>query len=384
MFANTIASLASVATLLAMTAPVMPASPLGAPSIEVTDWGTLEGKPVHLWTLKNAAGMTMKVSDYGTIVTELWVPDAKGQMVDVVLGRPSLQAYIERTQYFGCTAGRCANRIAKGQFTIDDKACQVTCNNGPNCLHGGAKGFDKRLWDGKAGIVNGDPSITFTYVSAAGEEGFPGTCTAKVTYTLTARNELAVDMQATTDAPTCVNLAHHTYWNLGGQGSGSILDHELTLNADRYTPVDAALITTGEITDVAGTPLDFRKQKTVGTDFAKLPATKDDPGGYDHNFVVNGAAGSMRNCATVRSPRTGIVMTVSSDQPGIQFYSGNFLDGVPGKGTATYAKNDGLCLETQAFPDSINKQGKAGWPDVVLRPGKTYSHRMVHAFTAKQ
>jgi aldose 1-epimerase len=387
MFATTIASLASVAsvaTLLAMSMPVMPASLLGASSIEVSDWGTLEGKTVHLWTLKNAAGMTMKVSDYGTIVTELWVPDAKGQMVDVVLGRPSLQAYIERTQYFGCTAGRCANRIAKGQFTIDGKACQVTCNNGPNCLHGGAKGFDKRLWDGKAGMVNGDPSITFTYVSAAGEEGFPGTCTAKVTYTLTAKNELAVDMQATADAPTCVNLAHHTYWNLGGQGSGSILDHELTLNADRYTPVDAALITTGEITDVAGTPLDFRKQKAIGADFAKLPATKDDPGGYDHNFVVNGAAGSMRTCATVRSPKTGIVMTVSSDQPGIQFYSGNFLDGVPGKGTATYAKNDGLCLETQAFPDSINKQGKPGWPDVVLRPGKTYAHRMVHAFTAKQ
>ena len=383
MFATTIASLASVATLLAMTAPVMPAAPLGAPSIEVADWGTLEGKPVHLWTLKNAAGMTMKVSDYGTIVTELWVPDAKGQMTDVVLGRPSLQAYIERTQYFGCTAGRCANRIAKGQFTIDGKACQVTCNNGPNCLHGGAKGFDKRLWDGKAGMVNGDPSITFTYVSAAGEEGFPGTCTAKVTYTLTAKNELAVDMQATTDAPTCVNLAHHTYWNLGGQGSGSILDHELTLNADRYTPVDAALITTGEIKDVAGTPLDFRKAKAIGADFAQLPATKDDPGGYDHNFVVNGAAGAMRTCATVCSPKSGIVMVVSSDQPGIQFYSGNFLDGVPGKGTATYAKNDGLCLETQAFPDSINKQGKAGWPDVVLRPGKTYSHHMVHAFTAK-
>ena len=384
MFATTIASLASVATLLAMTAPVMPAAPLGAPSIEVADWGTLEGKPVHLWTLKNAAGMTMKVSDYGTIVTELWVPDAKGQMTDVVLGRPSLQAYIERTQYFGCTAGRCANRIAKGQFTIDGKACQVTCNNGPNCLHGGAKGFDKRLWDGKAGMVNGDPSITFTYVSAAGEEGFPGTCTAKVTYTLTAKNELAVDMQATADAPTCVNLAHHTYWNLGGQGSGSILDHELTLNADRYTPVDAALITTGEIKDVAGTPLDFRKAKAIGADFAQLPATKDDPGGYDHNFVVNGAAGAMRTCATVRSPKSGIVMVVSSDQPGIQFYSGNFLDGVPGKGTATYAKNDGLCLETQAFPDSINKQGKAGWPDVVLRPGKTYSHRIVHAFSAKQ
>ena len=393
MFATTIASLASVAsvaTLLAMSMPVMPASPLGAPSIEVSDWGTLEGKTVHLWTLKNAAGMMMKVSDYGTIVTELWVPDAKGQMVDVVLGRPSLQAYIERTQYFGCTAGRCANRIAKGQFTIDGKACQVTCNNGPNCLHGGAKGFDKRLWDGKAGMVNGDPSITFTYVSAAGEEGFPGTCTAKVTYTLTARNELAVDMQATTDAPTCVNLAHHTYWNLGGQGSGSILDHELTLNADRYTPVDAALITTGEITDVAGTPLDFRTQKAIGTDFTKLPATKDDPGGYDHNYVLDQAPkgqGGMWLSAILHEPKSGRTMEIWSNQPGIQFYTGNFLDGIPGKNGAVYQKNGALCLETQAFPDSINKQGadgtmKEGWPNVVLRPGETYRHNMVHRFTA--
>lgn len=349
----------------------------------VVEWGTLDGKPVHLWTLTNSNGMRMKVSDYGTIITELWVPDAKGKPVDVVLGRPSLQAYVDRTQYFGCTAGRCANRIAQGKFSIDGAPHQVTCNNGPNSLHGGARGFDKRLWKGKASLRDGEPEVTFTYESADGEEGYPGTCWAKVTYRLTDRNELAIDMQATAGAATVCNLAHHSYWNLGGQGSGTILDHELQVFADRYTPVDATLITTGEIVPVEGTPLDFRTAKPVGRDIAKLPASKDDPGGYDHNLVVNGAPGSMRPCAVVRSPKTGIVMAISSDQPGIQFYSGNFLDGIPGKEGAAYGKNDGLCLETQAFPDSINKQGKPGWPDVILRPGKTYRHSMVHAFSTR-
>ena len=349
----------------------------------VTEWGTFEGRPVHLWTLTNGNGMRMKVTDYGTIITELWVPDAKGMPVDVVLGRPSLDAYVARTQYFGCTAGRCANRIANGRFSIDGKEYRVTCNNGPNSLHGGARGFDKRLWKGKASIKGDEPEVTFTYESPDGEEGYPGTCWAKVTYRLTARNELVVDMEATSGAPTPCNLAHHSYWNLGGHGSGSILDHELRLFADRYTPVDATLITTGEILPVEGTPLDFRLPKAIGKDFAALPAAKDDPGGYDHNFVVRGEPGSIRPCAALRSPKTGIEMEISSDQPGIQFYSGNFLDGVPGKGDAVYAKNGGLCLETQAFPDSINKQGKPGWPDVVLRPGNKYRHSMVHRFSAR-
>jgi len=360
--------------------PAAPAPAPVPPTVTVEDWGTFEGKPVHLWTLTNNKGLKLKVSDYGTIITELWVPDHAGTMTDIVLGRPSLQAYIERTQYFGCTAGRCANRIAKGQFTIDGTQYQVTCNNGANSLHGGARGFDKRLWEGTSGMVNGDPSVTFTYTSPDGEEGYPGTVKAKVTYTLTAANELKVDMEATSDKSTCVNMAHHSYWNLGGHGSGSILDHELVLVAEQYTPADASLITTGEIKPVEGTPLDFRRQKPIGRDIDKLPATKDDPGGYDHNVVVRGDRGLMRKAASLRSPKTGIFMLVSTDEAGLQFYSGNFLDGIPGKGGATYAKHGGLCLESQAFPDSINKQGKDGWPSVILRPGGIYRHSMLHSF----
>jgi len=349
----------------------------------VQEWGSVDGKPVWLWTLDSGAGMRMRVTNYGTIITELHVPDRDGKPVDVVLGRPTVQDYVERTQYFGCTAGRCANRIAKGQFTIDGKACQVTCNNGPNSLHGGAKGFDKVVWDGTASMDQGMPKVVFTYTSEDGEEGFPGTVKATVTYTLTPLNQLLVDMSATTDAPTVVNLAHHSYWNLGGHASGTVLDHELQLMAGDFTPVDASLITTGEIRPVEGTPLDFRATKPIGRDIGQLPATKDDPGGYDHNWCVDGAAGTMRPAALLRSPATGIEMLISSNQPGIQFYSGNFLDGIPGKGGATYRKQDGLCLETQAYPDSINKQGKPGWPNVVLRPGQRYDHRMVHRFSAK-
>ena len=367
--------------IMTTTSPDQKGHPEAA--FSVTDWGSVDGKPVQLWTLDSGAGLRLRVTNYGTIITELHVPDRTGKPVDVVLGRPTVQDYVERTQYFGCTAGRCANRIGKGQFTIDGKAFQVTCNNGPNCLHGGAKGFDKVVWEGKASLDQGMPKVTLTYTSKDGEEGFPGTVQATVTYTLTPLNQLLVDMSATTDAPTVVNLAHHSYWNLSGHASGSIQDHELQLMAGSYTPVDAALITTGEIKPVDGTPLDFRVAKPIGRDIGQLPATKDDPGGFDHNWCVDGASGTMRPAALLRSPSTGISMLVSSNQPGIQFYSGNFLDGIPGKDGATYRKHDGLCLETQAYPDSINKQGKAGWPNVVLRPGQRYDHRMVHRFSAE-
>ena len=367
--------------IMTTTSPDQTGHPEAA--FSVTEWGSVDGKPVQLWTLDSGSGMRMRVTNYGTIITELHVPDRSGKPVDVVLGRPTVQDYVERTQYFGCTAGRCANRIGKGQFSIDGKAFQVTCNNGPNCLHGGAKGFDKVVWEGKASLDQGMPRVVFTSTSKDGEEGFPGTVKATVTYILTPLNQLLVDMSATTDAPTVVNMAHHSYWNLAGHASGTVLDHELQLMAGDYTPVDAALITTGEIKPVDGTPLDFRVAKPIGRDIAQLPATKDDPGGFDHNWCVDGATGTMRPAALLRSPKTGITMLVSSNQPGIQFYSGNFLDGIPGKDGATYRKHDGLCLETQAYPDSINKQGKPGWPNVVLRPGERYDHRMVHRFSAE-
>ena len=378
-----ICTLCSIAVFAAasLSSTKQKASSMNA-SVTVADYGTVNGQPAHVWTLTNSSGMRMKATDYGTIVTELWVPNSNGKLVDVVLGRSSVQEYIDRTQYFGCTAGRCANRIAKGQFTIDGKSSQVTCNNGVNSLHGGAKGFDKVLWKGESGMKDGNPFVTFTYASKDGEEGYPGNCTAVVTYTLTNKNELRVAMSATTDAPTPVNLAHHSYWNLGGHDSGVILQDELMIPADNFTPVDATLITTGEIKSVVGTPFDFRTMKTIGKDMGQLPATATDPGGFDHNWVINGAkSGEMRECAVLRSPKSGIVMTITSNQPGIQFYTGNFLDGVPGKNGAIYAKNNALCLESQAFPDSINKQGKAGWPDVILRPGQKYQHEMVHRFT---
>jgi aldose 1-epimerase len=378
-------SLISTTILIGAIMTTMPNHQQAHPeaAFSVIEWGSVDGKTVQLWTLDSGSGMRMRVTNYGTIITELHVPDRSGKAVDVVLGRPTVQDYVARTQYFGCTAGRCANRIGKGQFTIDGKAHQVTCNNGPNCLHGGAKGFDKIVWEGSASLEQGMPKVTFTYTSKDGEEGFPGTLRATVTYTLTPLNQLLVDMSATTDAPTVVNMAHHSYWNLGGHASGAVLDHELTLMAGDYTPVDAALITTGEIKPVDGTPLDFRVAKVIGRDIGQLPATKDDPGGYDHNWCVVGAAGTMRPAALLLSPKTGITMLVSSNQPGIQFYSGNFLDGIPGKDGATYRKHDGLCLETQAYPDSVNKQGKPGWPSVVLRPGERYDHRMVHRFSAE-
>ena len=382
-----LASLALAASLLMSCASTSSTATTAAPtvvgSIAKADWGAVDGKPVHLWTLKNGKGMEAEITDYGTIIVSLKVPDMKGNVADVVLGRESAADYVARTQYFGCTAGRCANRIAGGKFSIDGKQYTLATNNGANHLHGGVKGFDKVVWSGEGALTANGPQVTFTYRSKDGEEGYPGNVDVKVVYTLTATNELVVNMSATTDAPTCVNLAHHSYWNLAGHESGSILGHELMLPAARYTPVDATLITTGEIAPVAGTPLDFTKMKPIGRDFAKMPATKDDPGGYDHNFVLDQApkgAGSMWLSAVLRDPKSGRMMEVWSNQPGIQFYTGNFLDGIPGKNGAVYQKNGALCLETQAFPDSINKQGKAGWPNVVLRPGQTYEHNMVHRF----
>ena len=358
---------------------------LPAGSIAKKDWGEVDGKPVYLWTLRNGKGLEAEITNYGTIVVSLKVPDRQTVAADVVLGRPTVKDYVERTQYFGCTAGRCANRIAGGKFKIDGQEFTLATNNGANHLHGGVKGFDKVVWSGEGAMTDNGPQVTFTYRSVDGEEGYPGNVDVKVVYTLTQMNELVVNMSATTDKATCVNLAHHSYWNLAGHDAGSVLGHMLQIPAKRYTPVDASLITTGEIAEVANTPLDFTMMKEIGKDFAKMPATKDDPGGYDHNYVLDQAPkgmGGMWLSAILHDPKSGRTMEVWSNQPGIQFYTGNFLDGIPGKNGAVYQKNGALCLETQAFPDSINKQGKPGWPNVVLKPGETYRHNMVHRFTA--
>ena len=342
--------------------------------VSVVESGMQEGKAMRLYTLRNANGMVAKLTNYGTILTELHVPDRSGKTADVVLGFEKPEDYLKGHPFFGATAGRVANRIGGARFTLDGKEYALAKNNGPHTLHGGAKGFDKYVWDAETG----DGWVRFSRTSPDGEEGFPGTVKATVTYTLTSANELKVEMTATTDKPTLVNLAHHTYWNLAGHGSGNVLGQELQLFCDRYTPGDATLVPKGTIEPVAGTPYDFTKAKKIGQDLAK---TGGDPVGYDTNFVVNGKAGELRPVARAVDPASGRVMELLATEPGVQFYTGNFLDGsVKGKG-ATYAKHAGFCLETQKYPDAVHHPE---WPSPILRPGETYRHVMIHRFSAQK
>jgi len=355
------------------------ATPSKPSAISKAPFGTVDGKEVSLYTLTNASGLVMKVMTYGAIITQFHAPDKNGKSDDIVLGYDSVDEYVKNNPYFGATVGRIGNRIAKAQFKLEGKSYKLAANNGPNSLHGGKKGFDKVVWDATTTEGADGPSIKLTYVSKDGEEGFPGTVTATATYTLTSKNELKVEMTATTDKTTIVNLVHHTYWNLGGQGSGAILDEELKLNADKYTPVDATAIPTGVLKPVKGTPFDFTTAKPIGKD---IKAVGGKPVGYDHNWVVNGDPHKMREVARLRDPKTGRVLTLEADQPGVQFYAGIFLDGtVKGKGGAVYNQYGALCLETQKFPNSINVP--AWQNEVILKPGQTYSHTMVHRFTAE-
>lgn len=329
-----------------------------------------------LHRLENKNGLVLKVSAIGAAVTQLLAPDRNGDLADITLGYDEPEHYLENPPYFGVVVGRCANRIAGGRFTLDGKAYTLATNNGPNHLHGGVRGIDKHTWEAERIQSADGPSIRLTRVSPDGEEGYPGTLSLSVTYTLTHRDELMTEMEATTDAPTLCNLAHHAYWNLAGHAAGSIGKHELTLHASRYTPMDATAIPTGEIAPVAGTPFDFTRSKAIGKD---LEATGGDPAGYDHNFVVDGALGELRPVARVVEPESGRVLELSANQPGVQFYTANFLDGtVPGKGGVAYQRHGAFCLETQNFPDAINKPE---WPSPVLRPGETYRHVMVARFT---
>lgn len=339
-------------------------------------FGTVDGQAVWLYTLTNGNGMVMKVTNYGAILTELHVPDAAGRQADVVGGHDDVQGYVKASPYFGATVGRIGNRIANGRFTLDGQPYHLATNDGPHHLHGGKKGFDKVVWSAEPMQTPQGPAVRFTYVSPDGEEGYPGTVTAHATYTLTPHNELRIQLEATTDKPTIVNLVHHSYWNLGGHGAGTILDHELTLFADAYNPGTA--ISDGPDTPVRGTPFDFTVAKPIGRD---LQAAGGNPVGYDHHWVVNGPRDVMRAVARLKDPRSGRVMTLDSDQPGVQFYSGNYLDGsMTGKGT-TYRHHAGLCLETQKVPNAINHPERM--QDVILRPGQTYRHHMVHRFTAE-
>jgi aldose 1-epimerase len=303
------------------------------------------------------------------------MPDKDGHVVDILLGCETVDCYNEDSPFFGATTGRYANRIAHGKFTLDGTEYTLAKNDGDkHHLHGGAIGYNKVDWSGE--IVDG--GVALTYTSPDGEEGYPGELQIKVVYTLNNDNELAVYFEATTDKATVINLTNHAYYNLAGHDSGTILDHELTVAAANYTPTDDTFITTGAIDPVAGTPLDFRTAKAIGTDIAEIAG---DPGGYDHNFVLDHEGKSLALAASVSDPKSGRTMEIWNDEPGIQFYTGNFLDGsFSGKGGATYAKNNGFCLESQVYPDSPNHPN---FPSPVLRPGETYEHTIVMKFSAK-
>ncbi len=372
-FVPFIAVAASLLVLPGLGDPARAAGPADGPRrVSRMDFGkTPGGTPVELYTLSNGR-ITAKVMTYGAILTELDVPDRNGKPGDVVLGFDSLEGYLAGHPYFGATVGRVANRIGGAKFSLDGKDYQLAVNNGPNTLHGGNKGFDKVVW--KAEDVSGPagPAVKFTYRSPDGEEGYPGNLDVAVTYTVTDQDELKIDYKATTDKATPVVLTNHSYFNLAGPASGTILDHEVTLAASKYTPGDAGMIPTGAIESVKGTPLDFTTPTPIG---ARIKEIKADPVGYDHNFVIDPGA---RPAARVRDPRSGRVMEVSTTEPGVQFYTGNFLDGkVKGKGGVAYQQHQAFCLETQHFPDSVHH---ANFPSTILRPGQTYTQTTIYKF----
>ncbi|MEU1196897.1 aldose epimerase family protein [Streptomyces sp. NPDC005813] len=337
-----------------------------------------DGTKVHRWSLENG-GTRLKVLSWGGVVQSLELPDRHGHYANVSLGFDNIDDYVAKTPYFGALIGRYGNRIGKGQFTLDGTAYQLSVNDGVNSLHGGTKGFDKHVWDVEPFTKGSDVGLHLYYISIDGEMGYPGTLRTKVTYTLTRDGDWRIDYEATTDKATVVNLTSHVYWNLAGEGSGSIEDHELTIAASRYTPTDSGLIPTGELAKVSGTPFDFRRAKAIGRDIRAAHPQQVTAKGYDHNWVLDkGITARPEHVATLRDPSSGRTLSIASDQPGLQFYSGNFLDGtLVGTGGRVYRQGDALCLETQHFPDSPNQPS---FPSTVLRPGRTYRTSTVHSF----
>jgi len=334
---------------------------------------TPEGTAVEIYTLTNDKGLKARVMTYGATLVSLEVPDRTGKPGDIVLGYEALDEYVKNSPYFGSIVGRYGNRIAKGKFVLDGVTYRLATNNGENHLHGGLKGYDKVVWDAEPVREEGIVGVKLSYLSRDGEEGYPGNLAVTVVYSLTNANELGISYEAKTDKATPVNLTHHSYFNLAG--GGDVLGHELTINAEGYTPVDAGLIPTGEIRPVKDSPFDFTTPHSIGERIAQVE------GGYDHNFVLRGGGGMMDPAVRVYEPKSGRVMEISTTEPGLQFYSGNFLDGtITGKGGRVYQKHYGFCLETQHFPDSPNKPN---FPSTILRPGTVYKSQTVHRFSTK-
>ena len=350
--------------------------------IEKSLFGKLsDGREVYKYSLKNKSGMRVEIINFGAIVTSIYTRDREGNLADVTLGYDSIQGYVKDKSYFGAIVGRYGNRIAKGKFTLDGKEYQLTINDGKNQLHGGNIGFNKVLWSAQPVEQNGIPSLKLTYTSKDGEEGYPGTATITVVYTLTDDNALEIRYEGTTDKPTVFNPTHHSYFNLTGDPRKTILDHQVMIAADSMTPVDDGLIPTGAIVPVANTPMDFRTPTAVGARIGEKFEQLTLGRGYDHNWVLRNYNKQLRKIAEVYEPTTGRLLTVSSDQPGVQFYSGNFLDGSAiGKKGIAYQKRTGLCLEAQCFPDSPNEPK---FPSPVLRPGETYHQITVYQFSTK-
>jgi len=356
-----------------------------AATLSQTAFGTTpDGRAIDLFTLTNANGIEVRAMSYGATLVSIRTPDRAGHFADVALGFDTLDDYLARSRFFGALVGRYANRIGRARFAIDGRTYQLAANNGVNHLHGGLKGFDKVVWIAAPFQRDRTAGVTFTYTSRDGEEGYPGRLQTTVTYTLTDRNELVVDYTAVTDQPTIVNLTQHSYFNLRGEGNGDVLGHELTINADRFTPVDAGLIPTGALAPVDGTPFDFRAPHRIGARIDDSDPQLKLAGGYDHNFALNGGrSGPARDAAVLRfaarvvEPVSGRTLRVDTTEPGVQFYAGNKLAGAAGKGGHPYGPRSGFCLETQHFPDSPNQPD---FPSTVLRPGDTYRSKTVFTF----
>jgi len=352
--------------------------------ITVESFGTLDdGKAVQLFRLKNRSGMTVEIIDLGGIIVSLEVADAEGVFADVTAGFDIPQTYAEGAGYMGAIIGRYANRISGGKFSIDGVQYSLPQNNGDNSIHGGLTGYDKKIWNTEYSTDLNEARLVLTVVSPDGEEGYPGRVNAMVVYTLNDKNQLVIDYSATTDKATVINLTNHAYFNLDGHGAGSILNHEIRINADRYTPVDNTSIPTGAIEDVSGTPLDFRVAKAIGEDIESSHQQIQFGSGFDHNFIINHASPeALTLAAEAYSPKSGRVMNVYTDQPGVQFYTGNFLNGsLVGKERAVYDSRQAFCLETQHFPDSPNRPN---FPSTVLRPGDRLETRTIFEFLTRR